>query len=55
MKLEISGQIFKKKERAATSSFIKICPVGTGLFYVDGQTDIHDEGNSHLSQFCERA
>jgi len=37
------------------SNFMKICPVGVGLFYADGQTDrqTHDEANSRFSQFCE--
>ena len=33
-KPEFSQQIFKKY-----SNFMKICPVGAGLFHMDGQTD----------------
>jgi len=33
---------------------MKILPVGSELFYV-GQTDRHEEANSHFSQFCQRA
>jgi len=32
---------------------MKIRPVGTELFFADGQTDRHDEANSRLLQFCE--
>jgi hypothetical protein len=40
---------------------MKIRPVGTKLFHVDGQTDRQteidrrDEANSRFSQLCERA
>jgi len=34
---------------------MKICAVGTELFYADGRTDRHDEANGRFSQFCERA
>jgi len=34
---------------------MKIHPVGTELFHEDGRKDKHDEANSHISQFCERA
>jgi hypothetical protein len=34
---------------------MKICPVGAELFHAGGRTDIHDEANSRLSQFCEGA
>jgi len=38
---------------------MRIRPVGAELFHAGGRTDIqtdrHDEANSHLSQFCERA
>ena len=37
MKLEFSRQIF---EKAQISRFIKIRPVGTEFFHVDGQTDM---------------
>ena len=33
------------------SNFMKMCPVGAKLFYEDGQSDRHDEANSHFSQF----
>jgi hypothetical protein len=36
------------------SNFVKIRPVGAELFYAGGQTDIHDEANSRLSQFCDK-
>ena len=36
------------------SNFMKICQLGAGLFYADGQTSRHDEANNRLSQFCER-
>ena len=56
--LEFSRQIFEK-----SSNLKKICPVGANLWHADGQTDErtdgqgdrNDEGNSHLSQFCESA
>jgi len=34
---------------------MKIRPVGAELFNAVGQTDRHDQHNSHFSQFCERA
>ena len=34
------------------SIFKKIRPAGTELFYADRQTDIHDEANKRISQFC---
>ena len=34
---------------------MKIRPVEAELFQPDGQTDRHDEANSRLSQFSERA
>ena len=59
MKLEFSRQIFEKY----SLNFMKIRPLGAELFYAgvltDGQTDgqagRHDEPNSCISQFCERA
>jgi len=36
-------------------NFMRILPVGIGLFHADGRTDRHDETNSRLSQYCERA
>jgi len=42
---------------------MKICLVGAGLFHADrwwtdgrtdGETDRHEEGNSHFLQFCKR-
>jgi hypothetical protein len=53
MKLEFSGQISEKKKKAQILSFIKIRPVGSELFHADGQTDGHDEANSHFLQFLE--
>jgi hypothetical protein len=38
MKLEFSRQFFEKY-----SNFVKIHPVGTELFHVDGQTDMTKE------------
>jgi len=38
----------------AKSSFVKIPPVGSKLFHADGQTDVHDEADSHFSKFCVR-
>ena len=37
------------------STFMKVLPVAAELFHADGQTDKHDEANSRLSLFCERA
>ena len=37
------------------SYFMKIRPVGAELRHADRRTDRHDEANSRLSQFCERA
>jgi hypothetical protein len=70
MKLEFSRQSFEKKKTQVPSS-IKTCPVGAELFHADRQTDTqtdrqtdrqtgrqtgkHDEANSRISQFCERA
>jgi len=34
---------------------MEICPVGSQLFYVDGQIDRHDEANSRFAHFCEYA
>jgi len=34
---------------------MKILPVGGEFLANGGRTDKHDEANSHLSQFCERA
>jgi len=36
MKLEFSRQIFEREKKKI---FLKIRPVGTELFYVDGQTE----------------
>jgi len=43
MKLEFSLNIFSKN--AQISNFIKIEPVGAGLFHTDGQRDRHEEAN----------
>jgi len=53
MKPEFSRQILERNTQI--SNFMKIRPVGAELFRADRQTDIHDEANSRLSQFCERA
>ena len=37
------------------SNFIKICPVGTEMYQVDGWTDRHGKANSSFSQFCKHA
>jgi hypothetical protein len=37
------------------SNFMKICPVGAELFYMDRQMGRHDEANSCVSQFCSYA
>ena len=55
MKLEFSLQIFKKKKKSQISNFIKIRPMRSELFHVDGRSDGHDEANSLSSQFRERA
>jgi len=34
---------------------MEIPPMGAQSFLADGQTDRHDEANSHFSQFCESA
>jgi len=34
---------------------MKIRLVGAEFSRAEGRTDGHDEANSHLSQFCERA
>jgi len=31
---------------------MKILTVGAKLLHAEGQTDRHDEANSHFSQFC---
>jgi len=50
MKLEFSQKIFKKTE---ISIFMRIHPLGAELSHVDGQTDRHNEADSHFSQFCK--
>jgi hypothetical protein len=56
MKLELYRRIF---ENPHILNFMKIRPVGAGLFYADGQsdrqTDRYDEANSRFSQFRERS
>ena len=52
MKLEFSRLMFKKILKI---NFVKIRPVGAGLFHVDGRTDRHDQTNSRFSQCSERA
>jgi hypothetical protein len=54
--LEFSRQIFEKKKKAQTLSFITNRPVGPEVFHVGRRIGRHDEGNnSSFSQFCERA
>jgi len=36
------------------SNILKIRSVVAEFFYSDGQTERHDEANSHFWQFCER-
>jgi hypothetical protein len=51
MKLEFSSQfVFEKYWNI---KFVKIRPVGAGLFHVDGRKDRHDESNSRVLQFWE--
>jgi hypothetical protein len=55
MELVLSGQIFEKysciKFNENSPSGRWVVPCGR----TEGQTDRHDEANSRLSQFCERA
>jgi hypothetical protein len=37
------------------SRCIKIRHVGAELFHAEARTDRHDEANSRVSRFCERA
>jgi len=37
------------------SNFVTIRSVAAELFFADRRTGRHDEANSRLSQFCERA
>jgi hypothetical protein len=53
MEIDFSSQIFEKYKYI--SNFIKIFLIGTQSFHADGQTDRHDEANSHLWQFYESA
>jgi len=58
MKLASYRQIYKNSQ---ISHFVKIRRVGAELFHANGRTDRdkrtdrHDEGNTHFSQYCERA
>jgi hypothetical protein len=52
MKLEISGQIFKKAE---IPNFMKFCPVGAELLHEDERMDRHDKTNNRFSQFFKSA
>ena len=47
MKPGFSRQIFQKNPQM--SNFMKISPVGAGLFHADRQTDRRDEANSRSS------
>ena len=38
-----------------TSNLMKIPPMGVEFFRAYRQTDRHDEANSRISEFCERA
>ena len=49
-KTPIFSTYFQKK--AQISSFIKMRPVGAGLFHADGQTE---EANSRFSRFSDSA
>jgi len=53
MKPEFYQQIFEKKFQI--SNFMKIRVVESELFHAEGQTDRHDEANSHYSPFCGSA
>jgi hypothetical protein len=46
MKLEFYRQILENME---ISNFMKICTIGTELFYAGRQTDRYDENNSRFS------
>ena len=43
------------RENIQIWNLMKICPVGAELFHAEWQTVRHDEANSRLSQFFERA
>ena len=55
IKLEFYIQVFEKcsnmRFHENSSSGSRVVPCGQA----DGQTDVHDEGNSRFSEFCERA
>jgi hypothetical protein len=53
IKLEFPRQIFPKIFKY--KFFMKVRPAGAELFHADRQTDKHDEANTRLSQFCEKA
>ena len=54
----IYRQFFPLSKKNQISNFVTIHPVAANLFHVDrqtdGRTDVHDESNSHFSQFSER-
>jgi hypothetical protein len=50
IELDFYRQIFEKY-----LNLMKIRPVGAELFYADGRTDRHDNPNSRLFQFYDRA
>ena len=61
MKLEFLDRFSKNTQ---IGDYIRIIPVGVGLFHAGGQkdgrwrerrTDRHDETNSHFLEFCEGA
>jgi len=49
--LEFCQQILEKVQ---ISNLMTIRSVSAEFFHSDGQTDRHDEANSHFWQFCER-
>jgi surface polysaccharide O-acyltransferase-like enzyme len=47
--------LYRYLKNTQISNSMKFRPLEAELFHVDGQTDRHDEANSRLTQFCERA
>ena len=54
-KLVFFRQIFEKKILHCSTKFHKICPVGTELFHVDGQTDGHTDMTKLTGALCNFA
>jgi hypothetical protein len=50
-----SGLFFFFSKVPQMSNFMKIRSVVNELFHADGRKDRHDEANSRISKFCERA